>query len=105
MLPEILIGIFSHPFLQNLTVACDHRLDVFLPVSGPVHFDRLEYGPEFTVRQTEHVHEENAYLESQGEYRKSFWSLRRPSEKRHERGGETKNPLIREKADEFSLSQ
>ncbi len=84
MLPEILLGILSHPLLEKLTVPPDHCVDVPLPFDCTLYLDRLEYSLEFTARLPEHVHEENLDVESQGEYRKSAGSLCRPPEKRDE---------------------
>src|SRR5512141_1181194 len=105
MLPEVLLRILSHPFLQYLAVTRYHRVDVRLTLTGGSDLDRLEHGPEFTVWQPKQIHEHRRHSESQGEYRKSARGLGRTAEKRNERRCEPKHSLVRKQTDKPSVAK
>src|SRR5437762_633470 len=63
VLPEILFRNFSYPFFEKLREANDDCIDVFLPIAGERHFDRLDDHAIFSVRQPYSVDKEYGSIE------------------------------------------
>src|SRR5688572_22322541 len=105
VLPEILRRHRSYPFLEMLRETCNDRVDVAIPVACNWRLDSLDHDPVATIRLAQRDDEYDGHLESQGEYRRTAGSLRRPAEERHEGGRQTQNPLVGDERDGPSTAQ
>ena len=99
MLPEVLRGNASHPFLEQLRELCDDGIDVSFSVPGQRNLYGLYYYLIGAVGLPQGVEEKDGGIESQGEYRGATGGLCRPPEKVHVGGGKPQNALVRDESD------
>src|SRR5688572_13867984 len=99
MLPEVLRGNASHPFLEQLRESCDDGVNVSFSVPGERYFYGLNYYLIAAVGLPQGAAEQYGRIESQGEYRGATGGLCGPPEKVDVGGSKPQNSLVRDESD------
>ena len=105
VLPEILLGDFSHERLEGSGIAGDDRVHVIVEHAGPRHVDRLERKPEAAVREARDTGENDRSFEAKREHRRTTRRFCQASEERNPGRGQSDRRLVDEKRDGASRPQ